>query len=251
MIIRVRGVPGSGKTYIAKVLRKHGIRVIDTDDVITKAYDDFAKTNGLFTVDHVLERAQRRMLRAVYGTGSGYGSASSVNRGSRGSRWSDEPSGITVVVGVTLSVPSSDDLLFIDVTENLHNVYERTVKRELRKYASVRGVDQMPLYQVAPYLACKLHLNAFDPRQEYRDYQRMFTAALADETKKNARVMKQADIIKYILAQASASKGTGAVGASASKGTGAVGASGTKATASKASGAKATASKASGAKARR
>jgi uncharacterized protein YbbK (DUF523 family) len=199
MIIRVRGVPGSGKTYIAKVLRKHGIRVIDTDDVITKAYDDFAKTNGLFTADHVLERAQRWMLRAVYG--------------------SDEP--ITVVVGVTLSVPSSDDLLFIDVTENLHNVYERTVKRELRKYASVRGVDQMPLYQVAPYLACKLHLNAFDPRQEYRDYQRMFTAALADETKKNARVMKQADIIKYILAQASASKGTGAVGASASKASGA------------------------------
>jgi hypothetical protein len=210
MIIRVRGVPGSGKTYIAKVLRKHGIRVIDTDDVITKAYDDFAKTNGLFTVDHVLERAQRSMLRAVYGTGCGYGSASSVNRGSRRSRGSDEPSGITVVVGVTLSVPSSDDLLFIDVTENLHNVYERTVKRELKKYASVRGVDQMPLYQVAPYLACKLHLNAFDPRQEYRDYQRMFTAALADETKKNARVMKQADIIKYILAQASASKASGA-----------------------------------------
>lgn len=232
MIIRVRGVPGSGKTYIAKVLRKHGIRVIDTDDVITKAYDDFAKTNGLFTVDHVLERAQRRMLRAVYGTRCG--SASSVNRGSEGSGGFDEPSGITVVVGVTLSVPSSDDLLFIDVTENLHNVYERTVKRELKKYASVRGVEQMPLYQVAPYLACKLHLNAFDPRQEYRDYQRMFTAALADETKKNARVMKQADIIKYILAQAS-----GTVGASASKGTGA-----SKASAAKASASKATASKA-------
>lgn len=47
MIIRVRGVPGSGKTHIAKVLRKNGIRVIDTDDVISKAYDDLAKTKSL------------------------------------------------------------------------------------------------------------------------------------------------------------------------------------------------------------
>jgi hypothetical protein len=187
MIIRVRGVPGSGKTHIAKVLRKNGIRTLDTDDVITKAYDDFAKTKRLFTVDHVLERAQRRMLRAVYGAGNG----------------TDEPRGLTVVVGITLHVPSSDEVLFIDVSDNLHDVYERTVQRELKKYASVRNAERMQVHQVAPYLACKLHLNAFDLRQEYRDYERMFTKALAHETKSNASVMKQDDIIKHILAKAS------------------------------------------------
>ena len=94
MIIRVRGVPGSGKTYIAKELRKHGVKVIDTDDVITEAYDELARTKDPFTVDHVLELAERRILHKVYGS-----------------------KGLTVVVGVTLHVPSA----MLTVTRTIHS----------------------------------------------------------------------------------------------------------------------------------
>ena len=179
MIIRVRGVPGSGKTYIARALREHGVKVIDTDDVITEAYDELAKSaksKDLFTVDHVLELAERRILHKVYGS-----------------------KGLTVVVGVTLHVPSSDETFFIDVSEKLHDVYERTVKRELKKYALMRdSVSRLPVNQVAPYLACKLHLNAFDPRQDYRHYVALYEKALASE-RKRATVIEQGAIINHIL----------------------------------------------------
>ena len=65
MIICVRGVPGSGKTHIAKALRKRGVRwVIDTDDVVTEAYDELAKTKQPFTIDKVYARAQRKRTAA-------------------------------------------------------------------------------------------------------------------------------------------------------------------------------------------
>ena len=79
-LISVRGIPGSGKTYIAKKLGDK-VRCIDTDDIISQAYTDLARSRGEFTVDDVLERAQSGLdvVRRELGPG------------------------VTVVVGVTLN----------------------------------------------------------------------------------------------------------------------------------------------------
>jgi len=71
--------------------------------------------------------------------------------------------------------------------------------RELKKYASMRSLDRLPVRQVAAYLACKLHLGAFDPRREFSGYVAMYNKALDSELKKKARIMNQASIIEYIL----------------------------------------------------
>jgi hypothetical protein len=182
VLISVRGIPGSGKTFIARKLR--GVRCIDTDDVVSAAYDELDRARAReqsLTVDDVLNRAQSnldamcRKLRAL--------------------------AGVTVVVGVTLVVSSPDSTLFIAMSPKAARAaYERTVRREVAKYASVspRSVSAMSADRVAPYLACKLHVNAFDPRREFSEYAEMYASAFEFERNNGARMMSQQEIVSYV-----------------------------------------------------
>jgi hypothetical protein len=86
--------------------------------------------------------------------------------------------------------------------------YERTVRREVAKYASVseRAVSNMSVDRVAPYLACKLHVNAFDPRSEFEAYASMYASAFEFERSNGARMMSQQEIISYVRRLESDSK---------------------------------------------
>ena len=74
--------------------------------------------------------------------------------------------GVTVIVGVTLTVPNPDATLFITMSpRQLAIAYERTVRRELKKYTSIspHAIGKLRIDQVAPYLACKLHVKRVRP----------------------------------------------------------------------------------------
>ena len=177
VLISVRGIPGSGKTYLAKKLR--GVRCIDTDDVISAAYGELARAQRSFSVDDVLDLAQRNLDATCRKLGPG----------------------VTVVVGVTLRVASADSTLFIKMSPRaMRAAYERTLRREVAKYASVseRLVGRMRVDQVAPYLACMLHVNAFDPRREYAEYAKMYASAFEFERDDGARMMSQREIVSYV-----------------------------------------------------
>ena len=185
LVISVRGIPGSGKTHIANELRARGVRCVDTDDLVSEAYTELARRAGAprarFTVDDVLDLAQRNLLALC-------------ERSRRG--------GLLVVVGVTLRVAAPDATLFIEMSESaLQAAYKRTVRREVAKYASIstRAVDEaLRADRAAPYLACKLHVNAFDPRREFAEYSEMYEKALAFERSNGAAPMTQREIISYV-----------------------------------------------------
>ena len=180
MLICVRGIPGSGKTHLALKLRKlRGVMCVDADDVVAGAYTAMAKTGTRFTIDDVYERAQKDMR---------------VICGERGA-------GVTVVVGITLAVPSPDATLFITMSPNvLKLAYERTVRRELRKYASIspQAIGKLHISQVAPYLACKLHVNAFPPTRPFAAYAAEYATALEFERKGGATLMSPRAILAHV-----------------------------------------------------
>jgi hypothetical protein len=178
-LICVRGIPGSGKTHMARRLTELGVRCVDTDDVVTDAYKAMAKAGTRLSVEDVLEQAQVNM-HVVCG------------------EWGE---GVMVIVGVTLNVPNPDATLFITMSpRHLALAYERTVRRELKKYASIspQAIGKLRIDQVAPYLACKLHLNAFDPRREFAEYAQMYAAALEFERKSGAELMVPREILAYV-----------------------------------------------------
>ncbi len=177
-LVSVRGIPGSGKTYIAKKLGDT-VRCIDTDDLVSEAYTDLARSRALFTVDDVLERAQRDLDVVCRELGPG----------------------VTVVVGVTLTVATADSVLFVSMSpRSLRAAYERTIRREVSKYAAIneRAVRRLSADRIAPYLACKLHVNAFDPRREFAEYAEMYEKAFAFERSNGASPMTQREIISYV-----------------------------------------------------
>lgn len=176
-LISVRGIPGSGKTYIAKKLGDK-VRCIDTDDIISQAYADLARSRGEFTVDDVLERAQSGLDVVCRELGPG----------------------ITVVVGVTLNVAATQRMFVAMSPRALRAAYERTIRREVSKYAAIneRAVGRLSADRIAPYLACKLHVNAFDPRREFAEYSEMYEKALAFERSNGAAPMTQREIISYV-----------------------------------------------------
>ncbi len=177
-LVSVRGIPGSGKTYIAKKLGDT-VRCIDTDDLVSEAYADLARSRTPFTVDDVLERAQSDLDVVCRELGPG----------------------VTVVVGVTLNVATADSVLFVSMSpRSLRAAYERTIRREVSKYAAIneRAVRRLSADRIAPYLACKLHVNAFDPRREFAEYAEMYEKALAFERSNGASPMTQREIISYV-----------------------------------------------------
>ena len=176
-LISVRGIPGSGKTYIAKKLGDK-VRCIDTDDIISQAYADLARSRGEFTVDDVLERAQSGLDVVCRELGPG----------------------VTVVVGVTLNVAATQRMFVAMSPRALRAAYERTIRREVSKYAAIneRAVGRLSADRIAPYLACKLHVNAFDPRREFAEYSEMYEKALAFERSNGAAPMTQREIISYV-----------------------------------------------------
>ena len=178
-LICVRGIPGSGKTHMARELTALGVRCVDTDDVVTDTYKEMARGGTRLSVDDVLEQAQETMR---------------VICGERGE-------GVMVIVGVTLSVPDPDATLFITMSpRHLALAYERTVRRELKKYASIspQAIGKLRIDQVAPYLACKLHVNAFDPRREFSEYTGVYAAALEFERNNGAELMVPREILAYV-----------------------------------------------------
>ena len=177
-LVSVRGIPGSGKTYIAKKLGDT-VRCIDTDDLVSEAYADLSRSRTPLTVDDVLERAQRDLDVVCRELGPG----------------------VTVVVGVTLTVATADSVLFVSMSpRSLRAAYERTIRREVSKYAAIneRAVRRLSADRIAPYLACKLHVNAFDPRREFAEYAEMYEKALAFERSNGASPMTQREIISYV-----------------------------------------------------
>ena len=180
VLISVRGIPGSGKTYIADKIGDT-IRCIDTDDIVSDAYDALARASkgAKFTVDEVIERAQRSLDEVCLELGPG----------------------VTVVVGTTLTVASANTRLFVSMSQRtLRVAYERAIRREVAKYATIsaRAVGRLSADRIPPYLACKLHVNAFDPRREFSEYAEMYASAFEFERNNGARMMSQQEIVSYV-----------------------------------------------------
>jgi hypothetical protein len=178
-LICVRGIPGAGKTHMARELARLGVACVDTDDVVSATYADMARAGSTFSVDDVYEQAQRRM-RVVC-----------LERGQ----------GVTVVVGATLTVERPDETLFIAMSpKQLALAYERTVKRELKKYAGIspQAIGKLRTWQIAPYLACKLHVNAFAPTRPFEEYEGVYASALEFERNNGAVAMSPREILSYV-----------------------------------------------------
>lgn len=151
-ILRVKGIPGSGKTYLCNELRKHGVMCLDTDDLVTMAYESLRKTVEFrfaaqnygdgddldsvprLAVDMIEERAQELMREVI--------------------RMSN--ASLVVVAGILMNVPGHETY-FVEMDDHgIHQAYDRVMCRELDKirrhvrppFGHMSGLDAKFLHHV-------------------------------------------------------------------------------------------------------
>jgi len=190
MLVSVRGVPGSGKTFLCSLLNDSRIECFDTDDYVAKAFQTLIKTH-LFQralakpgreVDSLPPKAQRRL----------FGLAKSMLQ----KDLDRSKAKIKVVVGVTLLL-NTHRSFFIRLV-NLKEVFHRLIKREIQKAKDV----PLDILSKSPQPGLLAHfvygLGAVNLDMSLANYRKMYKGALDFEKKRGAWVGTQQEIANQI-----------------------------------------------------
>lgn len=178
VIIQIKGVPGSGKSYICSKIPRD-IKCFDTDYYITKAYKILRKKKTKITINNVPNLARKLLLKDI----KGYP--------------------IVVIVGITFEVSNLTKKYFIKMSKKeLDDAYRRTVIREIKKYneitkpSVIKLIEKMNNNEISEYLRNMYHINAMDPVETSFDiYKKRYKNALAIEKKRGFIIKNQRDII--------------------------------------------------------
>jgi broad-specificity NMP kinase len=177
-VYHIRGIPGSGKTWICEHLADHvNIECHDLDDLITRAY---IKTKG-----RGVKSEMKRQINNIIRNGK---------------------STITFT-GITFEVPQADKVFFIQMSRrDLEIAYRRVLLREYQKILDNKDslfqvVKRSPLNTVSEKLRNEYHIGAIDPSLSFSQYRDIYQGALESERKRGVTILPQIAVLKYILKQ--------------------------------------------------
>ena len=181
VIFHVKGIPGSGKTYLCKRLPRN-VACLDTDDFFTTAYRRlFRKKRGVVN-DRSVRALAARLLRKEIARHK-----------------------CVVVVGITLPVPNATRIYFIKQNvADLKQAYKRVVAREIAKYkilqkkAFVARLMKLSPSAIIQQLRHVHHIGAVDVLAGVGAYINMYKQAHAFEKRNKLIILTQKQIIRDI-----------------------------------------------------
>lgn len=181
-VIVIKGIPGSGKSYICKLLPKH-ISCLDTDDFVTLAYDQLIKQKIKFNDNDVFNLAIKLCKNEI-----------SKHK-------------LVVLCGMLFNIPNVNSKYFIKMDDKqLEISYKRVILREIEKYkhisrpSIVNHIKTLSGNEISYYLSFKHHLNAIEPSETtFDNYKKMYYNALNFEKKNGFLIMTQQEIVNDII----------------------------------------------------
>lgn len=174
-VIQIKGIPGSGKTYICSKLTN--VICLDTDNYVTNAYHKLLKDNKNISPDLIFKLAQRMLNKDII---------------------KSKNTDTIVVVGITLNVVNPDYKFFIKMNkEDLYVAYKRVIIREIEKInnLSISKIKKMDVNDIRYFIEFGNHVNAFDIRTGIQGYLKTYKNAVKHEKKNGFKFLSQKDII--------------------------------------------------------
>jgi hypothetical protein len=184
-IIRITGIPGSGKSFLCSQLT--GLTCFDTDDYLTKSF--------MQTPTKSLDSIEKSAVKLLH---------TDIKRAQHS----------VVVVGMTLPVENVSKSYFIRLSaEGLKQAYRRTIAREIEKYKTIlnpsvaRQIQRLPVHSISTFLRYRYHINAINPVEMTFDaYSKLYQRVLQFEITQGTLIRTQKEIIKELNAGTSQSK---------------------------------------------
>jgi hypothetical protein len=185
----IKGIPGSGKTYIC---RRLDVACHDTDDIVADVWRQLSKSKSYQRLVQTQPRRAERRFRVELkrATDALIAQANDADQD-------------IVFAGITLPI-EADETYFIQMSKRqLAKAYRRVVERELRKVLD-HGAALLRIARTAPLDMVGLDLNhlhgveAINITTLWPDYVRMYKGALAFEKRRGARVATQDQIARRI-----------------------------------------------------
>lgn len=187
----IRGIPGSGKSWLCKELAERRITCYDTDDLFLESFNILMKTKkfrneikGDNWHDRVSRHARRRFGKIL------------TNAKHQGES--------VVLVGITLGrFRGIHSTYFVRLSgRSLEKAYRRVLHREIAKVVSQHEklddiIDEEPRDSLSALLNVNLN-QALELDISYKRYHEMYREALSAEIKAGAIVMSQIEIINDV-----------------------------------------------------
>jgi dephospho-CoA kinase len=199
-IVSIRGVPGSGKSFICSQLKNKNVECIDTDDVLTEAYDIMIGSNIVKSNLHKCNKKSpdtivwhRAIANPILKKGTEL-----LNK-----KIKESNAALIIVVGIMLSC-KADRVFFVTMDEaTLKKAYRRTMKRELSKITKNKNtllklIDKSPIDRIGLDLTFQYHINALEIGTTFPNYKEVYKHALKHEKKSKATCASQSQIIRQI-----------------------------------------------------
>lgn len=190
-VFSIRGLSGSGKTYICQRL---GIVCYDTDDLVSEvwqtllddpasAYKQLVRRNSEEAEAMFTERKKQRVRDLIQ---------KARDRGED-----------IAFAGITIDVPADKEFFIEMPPEDLEVAYRRVILREIQKVldhaeAAKRIVKHRDIDFVSDDLAYRFHIEAINITTSFDEYQDMYKNALAYELGRKTRVLTQEKIIEQL-----------------------------------------------------
>lgn len=198
-VITVKGISGSGKTWICQELKRrtkrHAPLCYDTDDLVTECFTELAKKKGF--IDLVARQANLRrpawwkQMAAKYKT-----KVSRILKAAKG-----RP---VVFVGITGEEIEAEHQFFIKMKrDELEKAYRRTIAREIRKVSAkvttlVRLTETLPAAAIPTVMQYMHDTLAMGINTSLSTYKQMYENARKHARDRGVAIKSQAEIIKRI-----------------------------------------------------
>lgn len=199
----VRGIPGSGKTWLCKELRKKGIICIDTDDLLEETFNDLFKTSKSFR--RLIELPPSPDSEEDENTWDKVVRRESLSRLSLMIKRARKQKQSLVVVGITLgpNIEGLDGQFFLKMSDRaLEIAYRRLLRREVAKISDRLGlinqiINNERLNSVGPVLISVIN-PALEITTTFYRYKGIYDQAVNFEKKRKTVILSQPEIIRRL-----------------------------------------------------
>ena len=212
-VIAIRGIPGSGKSWIANKLAEAGVSAYDTDELLVDEFNKLARTAKFRRLVRTRARPGARpgvRVRPAWDVELGRRVQARVEAITARAR---EPGGPCVAIcGVAFPVEATPGgLYFVKLAgRDLPAVYRRTTVRNLEAARAAAGIaiaaaKRAPVDEIAARVEMSVGIRA-GANLTLAEYVADYRRALESEKKRGAHVLGQAEIIRRVLKIAAGSR---------------------------------------------